>query len=147
VSYAATGSTNGKDSVINAAVDFAGSDSLLDDADYEAMPDLQMYPATAAAVVPVINLRSLVNANAKLIVDRSTLPLIFLGDIFEWTDPRLLKLQDNATAALLLEMADPSIRVVVRNDGSGTTEIFTKALSAFSGDFARRVGGDDVLDW
>jgi ABC-type phosphate transport system substrate-binding protein len=76
-----------------------------------------------------------------------TLPLIFLGDIFEWTDSRLLALQSAETRALLQQMPDVTIRVVVRDDGSGTTEIFTKALSAFSSDFAARVGGNDVLDW
>ena len=49
--------------------------------------------------------------------------------------------------AALSAMADPTINVVVRDDGSGTTEILTKALSLFSADFRARVGGDDVLDW
>jgi|AntAceMinimDraft_1070359.scaffolds.fasta_scaffold05553_9 hypothetical protein len=47
----------------------------------------------------------------------------------------------------LLSMADPAINVVVRDDSSGTTEIFTKALSLFSADFKARVGGNAVLDW
>ena len=40
-------------------VDFAGSDSLLKDAEYDAYPDLQMYPTVAAAVVPIYNLPTL----------------------------------------------------------------------------------------
>ncbi|KAJ1457458.1 hypothetical protein M885DRAFT_126447, partial [Pelagophyceae sp. CCMP2097] len=147
VAYYATGSSTGKDSIVKAAVDFAGSDSLLKDSDYTTAPDLQMYPATAAAVVPVVHLPSLDAAGASLVVDRVTLPLIFLGDIFEWTDSRILALQSPQTRALLQQMPDVTIRVVVRDDGSGTTEIFTKALSAFSSDFTARVGGNDILDW
>ncbi|KAJ1445605.1 hypothetical protein M885DRAFT_414417, partial [Pelagophyceae sp. CCMP2097] len=147
VDYYPTGSTTGKDSIIQAVVDFAGSESTLKNADYAIAPDLQMYPATAAAVVPVVHLPNLDAAGARLVVDRETLPLIFLGDIYEWTDPRLLALQSDETRALLLQMPDAAIRVVVRDDGSGTTEIFTKALSLFSANFSARVGGNDVLDW
>ena len=79
----ATGSTTGKESVQYNTVDFAGSDSLLKDSQYEHSPDLQvspatsrrkgtpvgdhvprvsvrqMYPAVGAAVVPVYNLPAL----------------------------------------------------------------------------------------
>jgi ABC-type phosphate transport system substrate-binding protein len=56
--YAATGSNVGKESIVGALVDLAGTDSLLKDADYAAAPDLQMYPASASAVAPVFNLPS-----------------------------------------------------------------------------------------
>jgi hypothetical protein len=65
VAYYATGSSTGKDSIKMAAVDFAGSDSLLKASDYAAAPDLQMYPATAAAVVPVVHLPSCVPRRAR----------------------------------------------------------------------------------
>mmetsp|Transcript_24656 Transcript_24656/g.85081 ORF Transcript_24656/g.85081 Transcript_24656/m.85081 type:complete len:1159 (-) Transcript_24656:103-3579(-) len=106
-----------------------------------------MYVATASAVVPAYNLEALAKVGASLVLDRETLPMIFLGDIFEWTDPRILDLQNSQTRGLLLKMPDVTIRVVVRDDGSGTTEIFTNALSAFSGDFSTRLGGHDVQDW
>lgn len=42
VQYTATGSSTGKDSAKFHTVDFAGSDSLLKDSDYDAHPDLQV---------------------------------------------------------------------------------------------------------
>ncbi|KAJ1456455.1 hypothetical protein M885DRAFT_564100 [Pelagophyceae sp. CCMP2097] len=147
VDYYPTGSTVGKDSVLLGLVDFAGSDSALSASQYAEHPDAQMYVATASAVVPAYNLEALAKVGASLVLDRETLPMIFLGDIFEWTDPRILDLQNSQTRGLLLKMPDVTIRVVVRDDGSGTTEIFTNALSAFSGDFSTRLGGHDVQDW
>jgi ABC-type phosphate transport system substrate-binding protein len=47
VSYASTGSTLGKDSANFFTVDFAGSDSLLSDAQYAQSPDLQVLCAGA----------------------------------------------------------------------------------------------------
>jgi hypothetical protein len=105
-----------------------------------------MYPATAAAVVPVYNLPQL--GNNSLVLDRSVLPKIFLGDIYLWNDTAVLALQDDATRAALLGLEDQTIRVVVRDDGSGTTEIFTKALSLFDPDgFGARIDAGDVIDW
>jgi len=111
----------------------------------------QMYPATAAAVVPVYNLAEL--GNNTLVLDRSVLPKIFLGDIFLWNDTQILDLQDATTRALLLSLEDQLIKPVVRDDGSGTTAIFTKALNLFSPStdgplsFGARIGADDVVDW
>mmetsp|Transcript_19104 Transcript_19104/g.65633 ORF Transcript_19104/g.65633 Transcript_19104/m.65633 type:complete len:1230 (+) Transcript_19104:58-3747(+) len=145
--YAPTSSASGKDSVLEGVVDFAGSESVWRDADYLISADIRQYPSAAAAIVPVLHLPLLDAAGARLVVDRETLPLIFLGDIYEWTDPRLLALQSDATRDLLMQMPDAAIHVVVRDDGSGTTEIFSNALSLFSDDFSARVGGNDVLDW
>lgn len=47
LSYHARGSGFGKQAVASRSVSYAGSDSLLSDADYERNPDLQMFPAIA----------------------------------------------------------------------------------------------------
>ncbi|KAJ1455701.1 hypothetical protein M885DRAFT_564934 [Pelagophyceae sp. CCMP2097] len=142
VHYFPTDSADGKESVLEGVVDFAGSESILRDSDVAASPYMRQYPAAAAAIVPVVHLPLLDAAGARLVVDRETLPAIFMGDIFEWTDPRLLALQGDETRAILLQMPDATIRVVVRDDASGSTEIF----SAWPIEDAR-VGGNDVLDW
>jgi ABC-type phosphate transport system substrate-binding protein len=180
VTYTATGSTTGKQSAEYGTVDFAGSDSMLADSQYARSPDLQvpasrrpeiphnpasttarrafasqMYPAVAAAVVPVYFLPQLDALNLPLVLDRVVLPKIFLGDIWRWNDSAILALQSAATRNVLLGLPDSTIRVVVRDDGSGTTEIFTRALSLFSQrtggnqtlGFATRLGGADVIDW
>lgn len=85
-----------------------------------------MYPATATAVVPIYRMGNDYNG-----------PTIFMGDITTWDDPEILA--DNPE----LRVTDP-IKVVVREDGSGTTEIFPKALSD---DFARDIGVSTLPDW
>ena len=64
-----------------------------------------------------------------------------------WNDTLILSEQNDAVKAALSNMKDATIKVVVRDDGSGTTEIFTKALSLFSADFNTRIGGGEYLDW
>jgi len=44
------GSGYGKRSIVAESVSYAGSDSLLSDADYEQNPDLQMFPSIALSV-------------------------------------------------------------------------------------------------
>ena len=62
------------------------------------------------------------------------LSAIFMGDVTRWDHPDIAG--TNPGRAL---PAVP-IRVIVRDDGSGTTEIFTKALALFSSAFKRRIG-------
>ena len=45
--YRARGSGFGKRAIVSRSVSYAGSDSLLSDADYKSNPDLQMFPAIA----------------------------------------------------------------------------------------------------
>jgi len=50
LSYKAQDSGFGKQAIISRSVDYAGSDSLMSDAQYEQNPDLQMFPAAALSV-------------------------------------------------------------------------------------------------
>jgi len=56
INYQGIGSGGGKKAIVDGTVDFAGSDSLLADADYTAGKDLQMYPMVASAVVVIYNI-------------------------------------------------------------------------------------------
>ena len=55
INYQGIGSGGGKKAIIDGTVDFAGSDSLLSDAEYTSGKDLQMYPIVAGAVVMIYN--------------------------------------------------------------------------------------------
>lgn len=113
-------------------IDFAGSDSLLTKADYDAFPDLQMFPALAGAVVAVYNipeLSSSANSSYRLTLSRQNIADIFKGNITKWNDFRILKNNPSISASLALVTHD--IKIVVRTDSSGTSEIFTTALSLF----------------
>lgn len=142
VNYQPTGSGAGKKAIIDRTVDFAGSDSLLKDSEYTSGGDLQMYPMVAGAVVPVFNLtddKGKVISNLTL--NRQTLTGIFLGKITNWNDAVLVTLNPKIT------LPNKPITTAHRSDGSGTTELFTKALSSFSNEWKTKVGGASTVQW
>lgn len=146
INYQGIGSGGGKKGIIDNTIDFAGSDSLLKDEEYTAGKDLQMYPMLAGAVVPVYNLTWAKEfaADAKvpaLVLDRQTLVDIYNAKITKWNDPAIVALNPGLDGYL----PDATITAVHRSDGSGTTEIFTKALSSFSADWT--AGGASSVEW
>lgn len=114
-------------------VDFAGSDSLLKPSDYAAFPDLLMLPALAGAAVAVYNIPELIsssNNTGPLVLSRQNIADIFKGKILFWNDTRIISNNNELLGTILSGIMHP-IRVVVRTDSSGTSEIFSTALSLF----------------
>jgi phosphate transport system substrate-binding protein len=146
VNYQPIGSGGGKKAIVDGTVDFAGSDSLLKDEEYAAGKDLQMYPTLAGAVVVTYNFKPAKDYPADfkipaLVLDRQTLVGIYNGTINKWNDPAILTTNPDLKDFL----PDATITVVHRSDGSGTTEIFTKALTSFSPDWT--AGGASAVEW
>jgi phosphate transport system substrate-binding protein len=146
INYQGIGSGGGKKGIIDNTIDFAGSDSLLKDEEYTAGVDLQMYPMLAGAVVPVYNVtwaKAFPEGTTAptLVLDRQTLVSIYNGTIKMWNDPAIVALNPGLDGYLPAE----SITAVHRSDGSGTTEIFTKALTSFSPDWT--AGGASSVEW
>ena len=151
INYNGIGSGAGKTAIIQNTVDFAGSDSLLSDQNYTDGKDLQMYPMVAGAVVPVYNIafkpvptpaagQTAIKLPA-LVLSRQTLVDIYDGKIKMWNDPAILALNPG----LVDYMPAAQITTVHRSDGSGTTELFTKALTSFSPDWT--AGGASSIQW
>jgi len=140
--YQSIGSGGGIKQIKEKTVDFAGSDAILSDKDYQevAPAQLQMLPIVAGAVVPAYNVKELAG-KPPLVLDGSTLVSIFLGTIKKWNDP--------AIAALNPDVALPNkdIIVVKRSDGSGTTAIFTDYLSAVSSEWKQKIGSGTSVNW
>lgn len=152
VNYQAIGSGGGKKAIVDGTVDFAGSDSLLKAEEYTAGKDLQMYPTLAGAVVLIYNIKlaqaiPTPAAGAKaitlpaLVLDRAAVVGIFNSSITRWNDPAILALNPDWKDYLPAD----DIVSVHRSDGSGTTEIFTKALASFSTDW--KAGGASAIEW
>jgi phosphate transport system substrate-binding protein len=146
INYQGIGSGGGKKAIIDGTVDFAGSDSLLNDEQYTEGKDLQMYPMLAGAVVVIYNVEWAKDfpegfTASSLILDRQTLVDIFNAKITKWNDPAIVALNPDMAEYL----PDASITAVHRSDGSGTTEIFTKALTSFSSDWT--AGGSSAIEW
>ena len=64
-------------------------------------------------IVPVVNLEGI--KPGELVIDGPTLAKIFLGEIKNWDDPAIKKLNPSA------KLPNQAIAVVHRSDGSGTT--------------------------
>ena len=151
INYNPIGSGAGKTAIIAKTVDFAGSDSALSDQNYTDGKDLQMYPMVAGAEVLAYNIAfkpvptPAAGAAAvvlpKLILDRQTLVDIYNAKVTTWNDPEIIAL--NPGLADYLPTAP--ITTVHRSDASGTTDIFTHALTAFSSDWA--AGAAQSIQW
>jgi phosphate transport system substrate-binding protein len=148
LNYQGIGSGGGKKGIVDGTIDFAGSDSLLKPEEYTAGKDLQMYPMLAGAVAVIYNFKPAkaypTDATLKaptLVLDRQTLVGIYNGKINKWNDPAIVALNPDLKDYLPAD----TITAVHRSDGSGTTEIFTKALTAFSTDWT--AGGASSVEW
>jgi phosphate transport system substrate-binding protein len=138
VNYQSVGSGAGVKQFSQGTVDFAASDAAMSDEEIEKVKQgVVMIPATAGSVVIAYNLPEV----KDLKLSRDAYAGIFLGKITKWNDPAIAK--DNPG----VNLPDLPINVSYRADGSGTTFVFTKHLSAISKDFADEVGNDKSVTW
>ena len=151
INYNPIGSGAGKTAIVANTVDFAGSDSALSDQNYTDGKDLQMYPMVAGAEVMAYNIAfnpvptPAAGATAitlpKLILDRQTLVDIYNAKVTLWNDPEIVALNPGLKDYLPAK----AITTVHRSDASGTTDIFTHALTAFSTDW--KAGAAQSVQW
>jgi phosphate transport system substrate-binding protein len=99
-----------------------------------------MYPMLAGAVVPIYNIQGI---TTTITLDRATLSGIYNAKITKWNDPIIAALNPD----LAKKLPDATITAVHRSDGSGTTEMFTNALSAFSDEWKNNVGAGASVQW
>jgi phosphate transport system substrate-binding protein len=136
--YQSVGSGAGVKQFTQGTVDFAASDAAMSDEEIEKVKQgVVMIPATAGSIVIAYNLPEV----KDLKLSRDAYAGIFLGKITKWNDPAIAK--DNPD----VKLPDLPINVAFRSDGSGTTFVFTKHLSAISPDFADEVGTDKSVTW
>ena len=137
LNYQSIGSGGGVKQWTNNTVDFGASDAYLADSEIAAAAangEPVEIPVTFGAVVVAYNLPA-VSGPLKMTPD--IIANIFLGKITKWNDAAIAAANPGAV------LPDTDISVVHRSDGSGTTSIFTKYLSAVSPDWVQTVGGGD----
>src|SRR4051812_13827715 len=136
VSYTKSGSGAGKTDLANQVVQYAGTDSLIKDADKATFKggDVLYFPIVAGPITVSYNLSGV----DELKLSADTLAGIFQGEITTWNDAKIAA--DNSGASL------PSTRIVVvhRTDGSGTTSNFTKFLKVAAPSVWKLDSGDTV---
>jgi phosphate transport system substrate-binding protein len=138
VDYQSVGSGNGVKSFIDKTVDFGASDAAMSPEEIARVDvGVQLLPFTAGSIVLTYNVPGV----SELKLTRKAYAGIFLGKVKKWNDPLIAKANPGA------KLPDSDINVVVRADGSGTTFVFTKHLSAVSEEFAKSPGVNKMPNW
>jgi phosphate transport system substrate-binding protein len=129
-SYDPVGSGGGREQFLAGGVDFAGSDSALDDEELAAAEErcgdagVFELPNYISAIAVIYNLDGVDELN----LSPATIAGIFNETITTWNDPKIAA--DNPGATL----PSTTITPVHRSDKSGTTENFTDYLDKAAGD-------------
>lgn len=128
-------STTGKDRLVNNNSDFSVTSNGLESSYVTQMPDAEIVPTTAFALVPAYNVPEL--KDKTLVLDFTTIAGIFLNNVTRWNDQRIKDLNSADVAAAL---PDEEIIVVTHNVSSAYTQLFTQLLSQTVPEFAAQVG-------
>jgi phosphate transport system substrate-binding protein len=138
INYQTIGSSAGVRQIRADTVDFGASDIAVAE-DVRTRDGLFQFPVVIGGVVPVVNLPGV--GAGELTLTGPVLADMFFGNISRWDDP--------AVAALNPHVALPALAVtlVLRADGSGTTNVFTDYLSRVSPRWADEVGRGNVVRW
>ncbi len=139
VNYQSVGSGAGIEQFTAKTVDFGASDVAMKDEEIAAVADgTILLPMTAGSVVLAYNLPGI---ESGLKLPREVYVDILLGKITQWNDDSI------ATANPDVTLPDTAITVVHRSDGSGTTGVFTKHLSAISTEWQDTIGEGKSVEW
>lgn len=139
INYQGVGSGAGVEQFTQKTVDFGASDVAMTDEEITAAgDDVILLPMTAGSIVLAYNVTGV---EGELKLPRAVYSDIFLGKITNWDDPAIAKANPD------LKLPNTPITVVYRSDGSGTTGVFTKHLSAISPDFETQVGSGKSVNW
>jgi len=131
IQYSAVGSGAGIAAITNHQVDFGASDAPLSPAQQSACSDCVQIPWALSAVSVFYNVPG---APVHVRLDSSTIAKIFEGQITNWNDPAIAKLNPGGN------LPDLKITPVFRSDGSGTSYAFTDYLSAVNAQWKTKIG-------
>ncbi|MBD2200998.1 phosphate ABC transporter substrate-binding protein PstS [Calothrix sp. FACHB-1219] len=138
VNYQSVGSGAGVEQFIKGTVDFGASDVAMKDEEIQKVDKgVILLPVTAGSIVLAYNLPDVPTLN----LPRAVYTDILLGKIKSWDDPLIAKANPDA------KLPKQPITVVYRSDGSGTTGVFTKHLSAISPEWKTKVGDGKSVKW
>ncbi|NDJ20417.1 phosphate ABC transporter substrate-binding protein PstS [Nostoc sp. B(2019)] len=140
VDYASVGSGAGVQQFIKGTVDFGASDVAMTPEEIKKVPQdrgVILLPVTAGSIVLAYNLPDV----PELKLPRAVYTDILLGKIKTWNDQRIAAANPGA------KLPNQPIVVAYRSDGSGTTGVFTKHLSAISPEWKSKVGEGKTVNW
>jgi len=138
LNYQSIGSGGGIKQIKAKTVTFGASDMPLKPDDLKAAGLLQ-FPMIIGGVVPVVNVKGI--QAGQLHLDGATVASIYLGDITQWDDPQIKRLNPKLT------LPSTAIAPVYRSDGSGTNFLFSDYLSKASPKFMSTIGANTSVQW
>jgi phosphate transport system substrate-binding protein len=138
IQYSAIGSSGGINAITGRTVDFGASDAPLSPDQFTACKGCAQIPWALAATSVMYNLPGVKNL---LHMDGPTLAKIFLGQITQWDDAAIKKLN------LGVNLPSTKITIAHRSDGSGTTYNFTDYLSKVSPAWKAQIGVGTSVNW
>jgi len=136
--YSATGSGDGVRQMKARSVSFGGTDSPLSEAQLAEYKLVQI-PMLVGGLVPVVNLPGL--GNNALVLDGAVLAALMQGEIRQWNDRRVAALNPGLNLPAL------AVQRIVREDASGSSEVFTRYLGQASEAFAQVVPAAQKPAW
>jgi phosphate transport system substrate-binding protein len=138
INYQGVGSGAGIKQFTQNLVSFGASDAAMTDKEIVAVKQgVVLIPATAGSIVLAYNLPGV----ETLKLSREAYAGIFAGKVTKWNDPSIVKTNEG------VNLPNLAITVCERSDGSGTTFVFTKHLSAISPEFKDKVGEGTSVTW
>lgn len=99
------------------------------------------FPITVGGVALIYNLNA--NLSAPLILTREIIVGIFNSSITTWDDERIARLNPTIASHVRFKAIRPYHRTTL----SGTTYMFTQALSSFSSEWNKTYGSGMNIDW
>jgi phosphate transport system substrate-binding protein len=141
VNYESIGSGAGIKGLTEKSLDFGCSDAPMNDEQLDKVGGADKVvhvPLVMGAVVPIYNLEGI---EKPLQFSGPVLADIYLGKIKKWNHDELKKINPG------VNLPDKEILTIHREDGSGTTYIWTEFLSKVSGEWKDKVGKSTKVDF
>jgi phosphate transport system substrate-binding protein len=138
LSYASVGSGTGIANITARTVDFGASDAPLNPTQAASCDGCVEIPWALSATTLSYNVPGVPN---QIHLSGSTLASIYLGEITNWNDPAIAKLNPK------IHLPNLAITAVHRADGSGDTYALTDYLQRVSKTFQSTVGNNTLVNW
>jgi phosphate transport system substrate-binding protein len=138
LTYASVGSGTGIADITARSVDFGASDAPLNPTQAASCNGCVEIPWALSATTVSYNVPGIPN---QIHLNGSTLAGIYLGQITNWNDRAIAKLNPK------LHLPKLAITAVHRSDGSGDTYAFTDYLQRVSKTFQTQVGDNTLVNW
>lgn len=138
INYQSFGSSAGVRQIKAQTVNFGASDAPLSQEELDRN-GLVQFPVVIGGIIPVVNLPGIQAGEMRL--SGPVLADIFLGKIRQWNDPAIEALNPD------IKLPAQPITVILRSDGSGTTNTFTDYLAKISDEWKRKIGSGNAVRW